>query len=185
MKWLIASDIHGSAACCRQVLDAFDREHADRLLLLGDLLYHGPRNDFPEEYDTKAVTKLLNDFADKHGQPFCVRGNCDSEVDQMVLSFPMLADYCLLESAGHVIFCTHGHLYNLETPPALRPGDVLLHGHTHVTAKDNTKGFWYCNPGSASLPKGNTPQGYMTLEGGVFCWKKLDGNCYDTLNLGE
>lgn len=182
MKWLIASDIHGSAACCQAVLDAFCREQADRLLLLGDLLYHGPRNDFPEQYDTRAVTKMLNEFA-AGGQPFCVRGNCDSEVDQMVLDFPMLSDYCLLESKGHVIFCTHGHLYNLETPPALRPGDVLLHGHTHVPAKDNSLGFWYLNPGSASLPKENTPKGYMTLSEGVFLWKTLQGEVYDSLTL--
>lgn len=185
MKWLIASDIHGSAACCRAVLTAFEREHTDRLLLLGDLLYHGPRNDLPEEYDTKAVAKLLNDFAAQHGQPFCVRGNCDSEVDQMVLTFPMLADYCLLESGGHMIFATHGHLYNLDNPPALQQGDVLLHGHTHVCAKDHTKGFWYLNPGSASLPKENTPKGYMTLEDGTFTWKTLDGDVHNTLTLGE
>ncbi len=180
MKWLIASDIHGSAPCCRALLEAFRREEADRLLLLGDLLYHGPRNDLPEGYGPKAVIEGLNRLRQA---VFCVRGNCEAEVDQMVLQFPVLADYCLLEAAGRLVFATHGHRYNLETPPALRPGDVLLHGHTHVPKKDCSKGFWYLNPGSVSLPKENSPKSYMTLENGVFLWKELGGTVYDELNL--
>lgn len=180
MKWLIASDIHGSRLFCERMLAAFDREKADRLLLLGDLLYHGPRNDLPENYDPKAVIGRLNTRKDKI---FCVRGNCEAEVDQMVLCFPVMADYCLLETAGHVVFATHGHHYNLETPPALKPGDVLLHGHTHVPAKDNSLGFWYLNPGSVSLPKENSPHSYMTLEDGLFLWKDLEGREYDRLKI--
>lgn len=180
MKWLIASDIHGSAPCCEKLLEAFERERADKLLLLGDLLYHGPRNDLPEGYAPKKVIALLNAVRDKI---FCVRGNCEAEVDQMVLDFPVLADYCLLEVETHLIFATHGHHYNLETPPALQPGDVLLHGHTHVPAKDNSHGFWYLNPGSVSLPKEGSSKSYMTLENGEFLWKKLDGVEYDSLCL--
>ena len=180
MKWMIASDIHGSAACCEKLLAAFGREQADRLLLLGDLLYHGPRNDLPQGYAPKEVIAQLSGVKEK---VFCVRGNCEAEVDQMVLPFPVLADYCLLEQKGRVIFATHGHHYNLENPPLLQPGDVLLHGHTHIPAKDNSLGFWYLNPGSVSIPKENSPHSYMTLEDGQFLWKDLDGAVYDSLAL--
>ncbi len=180
MKWMIASDIHGSAACCEKLLAAFGREQADRLLLLGDLLYHGPRNDLPLGYAPKEVIAQLSGVKDK---VFCVRGNCEAEVDQMVLPFPVLADYCLLEQKGRVVFATHGHHYNLENPPLLQPGDVLLHGHTHIPAKDNSLGFWYLNPGSVSIPKENSPHSYMTLEDGQFLWKDLDGAVYDSLAL--
>lgn len=180
MKWMIASDIHGSAACCEKLLAAFGREQADRLLLLGDLLYHGPRNDLPQGYAPKEVIAQLSGVKDK---VFCVRGNCEAEVDQMVLPFPVLADYCLLEQKGRVIFATHGHHYNLENPPLLQPGDVLLHGHTHIPAKDNSLGFWYLNPGSVSIPRENSPHSYMTLENGQFLWKDLDGAVYDSLAL--
>ena len=177
---MIASDIHGSAAYCEKLLAAFGREQADRLLLLGDLLYHGPRNDLPQGYAPKEVIAQLSGVKDK---VFCVRGNCEAEVDQMVLPFPVLADYCLLEQKGRVIFATHGHHYNLENPPLLQPGDVLLHGHTHIPAKDNSLGFWYLNPGSVSIPKESSPHSYMTLEDGQFLWKDLDGAVYDSLAL--
>ena len=180
MKWMIASDIHGSAAYCEKLLAAFGREQADRLLLLGDLLYHGPRNDLPQGYAPKEVIAQLSGVKDK---VFCVRGNCEAEVDQMVLPFPVLADYCLLEQKGRVIFATHGHHYTLENPPLLQPGDVLLHGHTHIPAKDNSLGFWYLNPGSVSIPKESSPHSYMTLEDGQFLWKDLDGAVYDSLAL--
>lgn len=181
MKWLIASDIHGSALYGRQLLEAFDREGAGRLLLLGDLLYHGPRNDLPGGYGPKEVIFMLNE---RKEQIFCVRGNCEAEVDQMVLGFPVMAEYCLLEAAGRLIFATHGHKYHLDAPPALGAGSVLLHGHTHVPAKTLTAaGWWYLNPGSVSIPKEDSPRGYMTLEEGVFCWKTLEGREYDRLEL--
>ena len=180
MNIWIASDIHGSALYCRRLLDLAERQEADRLVLLGDLLYHGPRNDLPQGYAPKEVIAQLSGVKDK---VFCVRGNCEAEVDQMVLPFPVLADYCLLEQKGRVIFATHGHHYNLENPPLLQPGDVLLHGHTHIPAKDNSLGFWYLNPGSVSIPKENSPHSYMTLEDGQFLWKDLDGAVYDSLAL--
>lgn len=180
MKWMIASDIHGSAPCCQQLLSAFRREQADRLLLLGDLLYHGPRNDLPDGYQPKRVIQLLNGCRE---DIFCVRGNCEAEVDQMVLDFPVLGDYCLLESAGRLIFDTHGHRYNLQSPPALHPGDILLHGHTHIPAREKAGDFWYLNPGSVSLPKEGSPRGYMTLENGLFLWKNLEGSVYQELSL--
>ena len=107
MKWMVASDIHGSAKYCRELLDAYEREKADRLLLLGDLLYHGPRNDLPDEYAPKMVIAMLNA---KKNQILCVRGNCDAEVDQMVLEFPILADYCMLDLGTKLVYATHGHL---------------------------------------------------------------------------
>ena len=170
MKWMIASDLHGSARYCREMLAAFHREGADRLLLLGDVLYHGPRNDLPEEYDPKAVIALLNEYKDRI---YCVRGNCDAEVDQMVLEFPILADYLLLPVEKQLIFATHGHVYNEDNLPPLRPGDVLLHGHTHVAACEARDGYIYCNPGSLALPKGGAEPGYMTLAGNVLTWKTL------------
>lgn len=170
MKWMIASDLHGSAQCCRRLLEALQREDADRLILLGDLLYHGPRNDFPEAYDTRAVTALLNSV--KH-RLLCVRGNCDSEVDQMVLEFPMLAEYAFLSVDGRSIFATHGHNYGPDNPPPLREGDFLLCGHTHLPVCRNCGGYAYLNPGSLSLPKNGTPHSYMTLENGVFTWHDL------------
>lgn len=182
-KWLIASDIHGSRRYARAVADAFEREGAGRLLLLGDLLYHGPRNDLPEDYAPKEVIALLNGLK---GKIFCVRGNCEAEVDQMVLAFPVMAEYCLLESAGRLVFATHGHHYNLESSPPLSPGEVLLHGHTHVPAKTLAPGgWWYLNPGSVSLPKEGSRRGYMTLQDGLFVWKALDGTAYDRLDLRD
>ena len=129
MKVMFASDIHGSAYWCAQLLEAFENEGADKLVLLGDLLYHGPRNDFPDEYSPKKVFEMLNAIKDKL---LCVRGNCDSEVDQMVLEFPILADYALLSEKDKTLFLTHGHLFSDENPPLLQKGDVLFNGHFHT-----------------------------------------------------
>ena len=179
MKFLIASDIHGSAFYCRQLLSAVEKENPDRIPLLGDLLYHGPRNDLPEGYAPKEVIPMLTGLKDRL---FCVRGNCDTEVDQMVLPFPILADYCLLEEKGFLIFATHGHNYNLDKPPLLKKGDILLHGHTHVPAWTEFGQRNVClNPGSLSIPKENSPHSYMILENGVFYWKDVEtGEIYHT-----
>lgn len=171
MKILIGSDLHGSAYNCRLLLDAMRRENADRAILLGDLLYHGPRNPLPQEYDTKAVTAMLNSV--KH-QLLCVRGNCDSEVDQMVLEFPILADYAFLSIDGVNICATHGHTYGPDTPPPLQSGDYLLCGHIHLPVRRQMDSITYLNPGSLALPKENTPRSYMTLENGVFLWHQLE-----------
>ncbi|WP_304431329.1 phosphodiesterase [Acutalibacter muris] len=181
MKWLIASDIHGSALYCGELIKAFGREGADRLLLLGDLLYHGPRNDLPKGYAPKEVIAQLSGLKDKI---FCVRGNCEAQVDQMVLPFPVMAEYCLIETADRLVFATHGHVYNTDNPPALFEGDVLLHGHTHIPAKTKVPaGWWYLNPGSVSIPKEGSPRGYLTLEKGLFLWNTLEGREYDRLAL--
>ena len=174
MKWMIASDLHGSAYYCRKMLEAFEREGADRLFLLGDLLYHGPRNDLPREYAPKEVIPLLNG---KREMLLCVRGNCDAEVDQMVLEFPVLADYAVLPVGRRLIYATHGHIYHVKNLPPLAPGDVLLHGHTHVPAwTEFGQGNLYLNPGSVSIPKENSPHSYMTLEGNTMQWKELESS---------
>lgn len=180
MKWMIASDIHGSAKWCRELLAAFDREQADRLLLLGDILYHGPRNDLPEEYAPKEVIALLNARKDRLA---CVRGNCDCEVDQMVLEFPVLADYCLLPVGKHLVYATHGHVYNESNLPPLMPGDILLHGHTHIPCCNRHETYTYLNPGSVSIPKEQSPHGYMILEGTKFTWKTMEGKVWQEFNV--
>ena len=174
MKWMIASDLHGSAYYCRKMLEAFERERADRLFLLGDLLYHGPRNDLPREYAPKEVIPLLNGKKEKL---LCVRGNCDAEVDQMVLEFPVLADYAVLPVGRRLIYATHGHIYHVNNLPPLTPGDVLLHGHTHVPAwTEFGQGNLYLNPGSVSIPKEDSPHSYMTLEENTMQWKELESS---------
>ena len=174
MKWMIASDLHGSAYYCRKMLEAFEREGADRLFLLGDLLYHGPRNDLPRDYAPKEIIPLLNGKKEKL---FCVRGNCDAEVDQMVLEFPVLADYAVLPVGQRLIYATHGHIYHVKNLPPLAPGDVLLHGHTHVPAwTEFGQGNLYLNPGSVSIPKEDSPHSYMTLEENTMQWKELESS---------
>ena len=172
MKWLIASDIHGSAYYCRKLLEAYKKEKADRILLLGDVLYHGPRNDLPKDYNPKAVIAMLNEIKQ---DILCVRGNCDTEVDQMVLEFPILADYAVLTVGDKLIYATHGHVYNNGKLPPLHKGDILLHGHTHVPKCDEFETHVYINPGSVSIPKENSEHSYMILEGNEFKWKNLDG----------
>ena len=175
MKLMIASDLHGSAYYCKKMLDCYEKERADRLILLGDLLYHGPRNDLPRDYCPKEVIHLLNQ---RKNQILCVRGNCEAEVDQMVLEFPILADYCLLEINGQTIFATHGHHFNPQNPPMLKEGDILLNGHTHIPANQNMSTYTYMNPGSVSIPKEGSAHGYMIFDGN-FVWKDLDGTTLD------
>ena len=180
MKLMIASDIHGCAPACRRLLEIFENSGAERLILLGDILYHGPRNDLPEGYAPKEVIALLTPYADRL---FCVRGNCDTEVDQMVLEFPVLADYCLLELDGHTVFATHGHRFNRDNLPPMGMGEILLHGHTHIPENGTCGDLRILNPGSVSIPKAGSAHGYMIYENGTFAWKTLDGEVYDTLTL--
>ena len=180
MKWMIASDIHGSLPAAERMRARYEEEGAGRLILLGDLLYHGPRNDLPEGYDPKGVIRLLNGMKE---ELLCVRGNCDAEVDQMVLQFPVLADYALLETAGHMVFLTHGHLYGRQNPPPLKPGDVLIEGHTHVPYAGKDGDLICLNPGSVALPKEGNPATYMTLENGRFEIRTLSGELWKTLVL--
>ena len=182
MKILIASDIHGSEKYCRMMLERFEEEKAGRLLLLGDLLYHGPRNDLPEEYAPKKVIEMLNAYRD---EIFCVRGNCEAEVDQMVLSFPVMADYALMPLGERMVFITHGHVFNTGSHPPMKEGDILLHGHTHVPACEAFGEYMYLNPGSVSIPKNGTPRSYMLLDGETFTWKTLEGEEFNQYRAGR
>ena len=173
MKWMIASDLHGSAYYCKKMMEAFEREKADRLLFLGDILYHGPRNDLPRDYAPKEVIRMMNSFS---GRILAVRGNCEAEVDQMVLDFPVLASYAVLELGSNIIFATHGHVWNIDSLPPLKEGDVLLYGHTHVPLCEEKNGVLCLNPGSLSLPKEGSEHSYMTLENGRFSWISLEGS---------
>ena len=183
MRLLIASDIHGDIKACEAVISAFSREGAEKLLLLGDILYHGPRNDLPEAYAPKEVIKSLNEMRDKI---LAVRGNCDTEVDQMVLSFPILSDYAYISDGTVRIIATHGHKFNKDTPPALSRGDILLSGHTHIPAFEKFgDGNVYINPGSAALPKEKNPKTYMVYDRGEFTLKELSGKVIFTFNKDE
>ena len=172
MKYLIASDIHGSAYWTERLVAAIESEQPDRIVLLGDLLYHGPRNDLPRDYAPKRVIPLLNALA---GRIIAVRGNCDAEVDQMVLKFPILADYAAFWLGDLMVWATHGHVYNMNNLPPFKKGDVLLHGHTHIPAAQSFgDGYYYINPGSLSIPKEGSKNSYMILEGRTFTLKSVE-----------
>ena len=173
MKLMFASDIHGSAPNCELMLKRFDEEKAEKLFLLGDILYHGPRNGLTEGYDPKEVSRMLNERKDSI---FCVRGNCDSEVDQMMLEFPIMAEYALLFLEGRTVFLTHGHKFNTENPPPLKKGDILLHGHTHIQTIDDSRDYIYMNPGSVTVPKEGRAKSYMICENGIFTLKQLENS---------
>lgn len=175
MRLLIASDLHGSALYCRKLLHAMEQEAPQRLLLLGDILYHGPRNDLPAGYAPKEVIALLNPIA---ASILCIRGNCDTEVDQMVLDFPILSDYAVLFDGKYTLYATHGHIYNDQNPIKSCKNSLLLGGHTHIPTFKECETFVYANPGSVTIPKENSPHSYMMFEDGLLTWKTLDGEVY-------
>lgn len=174
MKLMFASDIHGSSYFAELMLKKYREEGAERLILLGDLLYHGPRNDLPHGYAPKEVIELLNSVKN---EILCVRGNCDTEVDQMVLSFPILADYALIYLDNKAVYITHGHKYNPESLPPLKDGDILMNGHTHISddkiIKTDFGSVRYLNPGSVSIPKNGTGHSYLIYENGDFTLKNI------------
>lgn len=173
MKFVIASDLHGAAPAVRALMERIDRETPDRVLLLGDLLYHGPRNDLPEGYAPKEVLAALNGIAERI---VAVRGNCDAEVDQMVLDFPCLSDFSQVWADGHLLHLSHGHLAgnSPDRPPALPHGSALLTGHTHIKRLELVDGVMFVNPGSTSIPKDGCAS-YAVYENGTFALKTLDG----------
>lgn len=171
MKIMIASDIHGSYACCEKLFERFEKEKADLMVLLGDLLYHGPRNDLPMEYDCKKVSLLLNQYKEKI---VAVRGNCDGEVDQMMLEFPILSDMAVICDNDFALYATHGHKLTPKAPFPVAAG-VVMYGHTHIPTDKNIDGVRYINPGSVSIPKNGSERGYALYENGEFVWKNLDG----------
>ena len=180
-RLIIASDIHGDAETCARLVDIYRESGAERLVLLGDILYHGPRNDLPAGYAPKKVIELLNPLKN---DILAVRGNCDTEVDQMVLQFPILADYAYISVDGLRIFATHGHKFSKHSPPPLKNGDVLLCGHTHIPAAE----FFgdsnlYVNPGSVSIPKNGSDRGYIIYENREFLFYTLSGAMFDSCTL--
>jgi len=160
MKLLFISDIHGSLYFAKMAIEAYEKERADYIVLLGDVLYHGARNPLPREYNPKETAGLLNGYADRI---IAVRGNCDSEVDEMVLSFPIMSTYSSILCKGKRLFLTHGHIYNEDRLPKLMDGDVLIYGHTHIPKADKKEGIYIINPGSITLPKENHPNTYGVL----------------------
>lgn len=182
LKIMFASDIHGSSYFCSKMIEAYKKEKADRLILLGDLLYHGPRNDLPKEYQPKKVIEMLNSMK----EDICaVRGNCDAAVDQMVLEFSILADYCILFLEGKTIYATHGHEYNVDKLPPLKKGDIFIQGHTHILMAEVKDEKILLNPGSISLPKENNPHTYGIMENGIFEIKDLCGDTIKKIILSE
>lgn len=165
MKIFIISDIHGSATWLQRVCEIYDREQADQLLVLGDLLYHGPRNPLPDGYDPQRIAAILNEY--KH-HIIAVRGNCDAEVDQMLIEFPMMADYTMLYSEQWRMYATHGHLLHMDDLPPLQHGDLFIQGHTHVPVAERKGDIFVLNPGSISLPKDGYPNSYAILDGSDF-----------------
>lgn len=178
MKYLICSDIHGSETAAKKITEIVDREKCDYLILLGDILYHGPRNPLPQGHNPKGVVEALNAIAAKI---IACRGNCDAEVDQMLLHFHLMSDYCLVVDNGVRMFCTHGHIYD---PEKAENCDVFFSGHTHVQVlKKNSAGIIICNPGSVSLPKENSPAGYAIYEDRVISLYDIDGKKIRSLAL--
>lgn len=175
-KLMIASDIHGSAYYCRKLLERYREEKADKLILLGDILYHGPRNDLPREYAPKEVIAMLNPL---RNEILCVRGNCDTEVDQMVLDFNVLCEQACVYVNDKTLVLAHGHKLDEKNIPALKDGDYLVCGHTHIPKCEKREQYTYINPGSVSIPKEESTNSYIILED-MFYWKDIEGNIYMT-----
>ncbi len=179
-KVMFISDIHGSVTATEKILAIYATEQPTQLILLGDILYHGPRNPLPESYDPKGVIALLNPMKDSI---IAVRGNCDSEVDQMVLDFPIMADYNWYIVDDKRFFMTHGHLYNSQPPALLSSGDIFIQGHTHIPMIEEKGGVWHVNPGSITLPKEGHPPTYAIYEDKKITVKTFEGDCYIEKNI--
>ena len=174
MKLMFASDLHGSLFFCSKLMEAYRKENPDKLILLGDLLYHGPGNGLTKDYDTLKVTEMLNSVKDSL---ICTRGNCDADVDQLVLEFPIMSDYSTIYLDGRMLFLTHGHIYNENNLPYLSSGDIIIHGHTHVPKIESIgNGIIYMNPGSVSAPRQNSRNTFMIYENHEFKIKDFDDN---------
>lgn len=172
MKLYIASDLHGSFYYTSLMIEDFKKENADYLVLLGDILYHGPRNDLPTDYSPKSVSALLNNFSDRI---LAVRGNCEAEVDSLMLDFNVVSDYLTIFDGEKVLICSHGH----RAVPKMKSGSVYLTGHTHIPHDYVENGVRFINPGSVSIPKENSPHSVCIYENSEFVWKDfMSGNTY-------
>lgn len=171
MKLLIASDIHGSSYYAQRLIDAFYEEKADKLLLLGDITYHGPKNALPKEYNPPLVYDILNK---EKNNILCVQGNCDSDVDSMLLAFPNNAPYIIIYDGKYTIFATHGHLFNKEKLPPMSENTIFVQGHTHVPEITEYPSYIFANPGSVSIPKSDFGNSYLVYENGILVLKHLE-----------
>ena len=180
MKLMFLSDIHGSLHYMKKAIEIYENEKADYIVILGDALYHGPRNPLPKDYSPKEVAEVLNRYKDKI---IAVRGNCDSEVDQMMLEYPIMADYAVLLYNTKRIYITHGHIYNKDNLPNICDGDILVYGHTHIPLADKEYGTYILNPGSITLPKENNPNSYGILENNMFEVKDIEGNVIKSIEI--
>ncbi len=180
MKLMFASDIHGSAFYCEKMVDRYSQENPDKLILLGDILYHGPRNDLPKDYAPKKVIEMLNPLKDKI---ICLRGNCDSEVDQMVLDFPITPDFSTLLYNDKVLYITHGHKLGNGQDFPKGEKNIVIAGHTHIPVFEKRENYYYLNPGSISIPKENSQHSYVIIENNQIIFKNLDGEVYNTYNI--
>lgn len=180
MKLFIISDIHGSLYYLKKVIEIFGKENYDKLVILGDELYHGSRNPLPKDYSPKEVIEILNKYKDKI---IAVRGNCDSEVDQMVLSYPIMSDYSMIYLGNKRVFLTHGHIYNIDNPLPMSEGDILLYGHFHIPMIEKKEERYFFNPGSISLPKNNSNHSFALLDETKFQIKDLDENILMEINF--
>lgn len=180
MKLFFMSDIHGSLYYLEEALEKFEYEKADYLVILGDALYHGPRNPLPKDYNPKEVAELLNKYKNKI---IAIRGNCDSEVDQMIIDYPMMSDYSIILYNNRRLFLTHGHIYNKNNLPNLNENDILMHGHTHIPAAEKLEQIYLFNPGSITLPKEGNPNSYGILDNNILQVKDLEGKVIKELKL--
>ena len=178
MKYMIASDIHGSAYYTGIILGFFEKMKCDRLILLGDILYHGPRNDLPKGHNPKEVTRLLNNYKDKI---IAVKGNCEADIDQVVLEFPIIAPYFIMEVNNKLVFFTHGDEFNSSHLPM--KDIILVHGHTHVQRCEKHEDHVYLNPGSIALPKDDSYHGFMIMENGLFSFYDEQGNKHNEYQI--
>ena len=181
MKLFFMSDIHGSVYYLNEALERFEDENGDYLVILGDILYHGARNPLPKEYNPKKIIEGLNSYSDII---IAVRGNCDSEVDEMVLDFPIMSTYSTILYNDRRLFLSHGHIYNEDNMPKLSRGDLFIYGHTHIPKAEKVGDIYIINPGSITLPKENNPNSYGILEDDIFTIKDLDGNILKKLHIG-
>ena len=177
---MVISDIHGSLFYLKKVIEIFEKNNYDKILILGDELYHGPRNPLPKEYNPKETAELLNRYKNKI---IAVRGNCDSEVDQMVLNFPITADYNMIFLENKKIFMTHGHIYNIDNPLPMADGDIMMYGHFHIPMIKKKDERIFLNPGSISLPKENNPNSFGVFENGSFYIKDMEENILNEIKF--
>lgn len=176
MKYLVVSDIHGSSFYAKKIKEIMNKESPNKIILLGDLYYHGPRNSLTQEYNPSEVAEILNEYKDII---LCTRGNCDAEVDEMISEFKF-EEYIELNINGVDFFFSHGHKYNMDNVPPV--GKVVVYGHFHTGFITEEYGTIFVNPGSISLPKNNTPNSYLIIDDEKLILKDLNGNVIDERN---